>query len=101
MEPWNEEVYQQLMWLLAQNGERSAALRAFEQCRMKLAVELDVEPRSATLSLWALIRDGAEELGVLRNPGGGWLPPTSVLTTRAGESERESVRDARPEVARL
>ncbi|MCL4860926.1 MAG: tetratricopeptide repeat protein [Caldilineaceae bacterium] len=57
-EPWREEAHQQLMLLLAQSGQRSAALAQFELCRQALATELNVEPDTATLQLVARIRAG-------------------------------------------
>jgi predicted ATPase/DNA-binding SARP family transcriptional activator len=57
-EPWREEAHRQLMLLLAQSGQRSAALAQFELCRQALASELNVEPVAATLELVARIRTG-------------------------------------------
>jgi predicted ATPase/DNA-binding SARP family transcriptional activator len=58
LEPWREEAHRQLMLLLAQSGQRSAALAQFELCRQALATELDAEPEPATLDLVARIRAG-------------------------------------------
>ena len=58
LEPWREEAHRQLMVLLAQSGQRSAALTQFELCRQALADELDAEPDSSTLDLAARIRAG-------------------------------------------
>ncbi len=58
LEPWREEAHQQLMCLLAQNGQRDAALVQFERCREALQRELDVEPSAATLDLVTQIRTG-------------------------------------------
>ena len=33
LEPWHEEGHQQLMWLLAYSGQRSAALAQYELCK--------------------------------------------------------------------
>jgi DNA-binding SARP family transcriptional activator/predicted ATPase len=57
--PWLEEAHRHLMWLLAQNGQRSAALAQFEACRQALAEELNAEPSAATLTLYEQIRAGA------------------------------------------
>lgn len=59
LEPWREEAHRQLMLLLAQSGQRSAALAQFELCRQALSSELDVEPDGATLDLVARIRADA------------------------------------------
>ncbi|GIV78007.1 MAG: transcriptional activator [Litorilinea sp.] len=58
LEPWREEAHRQLMQLLAQDGQRSAALRQYERCREILADELGVEPDPETVALYAQIRDG-------------------------------------------
>lgn len=56
LEPWREEAHRQLMLLLAQSGQRSAALAQYELCRQALRSELDVEPDAATVDLVARIR---------------------------------------------
>ncbi len=58
LEPWLEEAYQQLMRLLALDGQRSAALAQYEICRRSLISELDVEPSDETIQLYESIRDG-------------------------------------------
>lgn len=58
LEPWHEEAHRQLMRLLAQSGQRSAALAQYELCRQALHSELDVEPDAATLDLVERIRTG-------------------------------------------
>ncbi|MEZ4662834.1 MAG: BTAD domain-containing putative transcriptional regulator [Caldilineaceae bacterium] len=58
LEPWREESHRQLMRLLAQSGQRSAALAQFELCCQALRSELNVEPDAATLELVARIRAG-------------------------------------------
>ena len=58
IEPWREQQHRDLIVLLAQNGQRSAALAQFEACRQALAVELDVEPSPETVALAEQIRNG-------------------------------------------
>jgi WD40 repeat protein/DNA-binding SARP family transcriptional activator/energy-coupling factor transporter ATP-binding protein EcfA2 len=58
LEPWLEEAHQQLMRLLALDGQRSAALAQYESCRRALDRELDVEPTQETIQLYKSIRDG-------------------------------------------
>jgi DNA-binding SARP family transcriptional activator len=55
--PWREEAHRQLMMLLAQDGQRSAALAQFETCRQVLEEELGVEPGEETKRLYERIRD--------------------------------------------
>lgn len=56
IDPWLEEAHQQLMRLLALNGQRSTALAQYEVCRKALKKELDVEPSLATKELLEAIR---------------------------------------------
>ena len=58
LEPWHEEVHQQMMRLLALSGQRSAALNQFEICRRLLADELGVEPNRDTVELHHRIARG-------------------------------------------
>lgn len=59
LEAWNEEAHQQLMRILAESGQRSAALAQYGRCRAILAAELDVSPMPATTALYEAIRRGA------------------------------------------
>jgi WD40 repeat protein/DNA-binding SARP family transcriptional activator len=61
LEPWLEEAHQQLMRLLALDGQRSAALAQYESCQRALDRELDVEPTQETVQLYESIRDGKLE----------------------------------------
>ncbi|NJN83224.1 MAG: hypothetical protein HC802_13695 [Caldilineaceae bacterium] len=58
LDPLHEPTYRQLMRLLAQSGQRSAALAQYESCRHLLATELDVAPDEATTALAEEIRQG-------------------------------------------
>jgi DNA-binding SARP family transcriptional activator/predicted ATPase len=57
LEPWNEEAHRGLMRLLAQAGQRTAALAQYETCRHTLAEELGVEPTPETNLLFQRLRD--------------------------------------------
>lgn len=59
LEPWQEEAHRQLMRVLAQNGQRSAALAQYEACRSALAKELDTGLEEETTALYERIRDRA------------------------------------------
>jgi DNA-binding SARP family transcriptional activator/predicted ATPase len=63
LEPWHEEVHQQMMRLLALSGQRSAALNQFEVCRRVLADELGVQPNRDTVDLHHRIARG--EVGAM------------------------------------
>lgn len=58
LEGWREEAHRQLMRLLAESGQRSAALTQYETCRQLLAQELGVEPSAATTALYEAIKAG-------------------------------------------
>ncbi|MFN8494724.1 MAG: BTAD domain-containing putative transcriptional regulator [Caldilineaceae bacterium] len=58
LEPWSEPVHRQQMALLAQTGERAAALVQYEICRRILSAEFGVEPMAETTALYEQIREG-------------------------------------------
>lgn len=57
-EPWQEEMHQTLMRLLARSGQRGAALAQYRTCCRILAEELGVEPMPETTALAQQIRRG-------------------------------------------
>ena len=54
----DEAAHRQIMRLLALSGQRSAALRQFEICRLRLLEELEVKPARETVGLYERIKDG-------------------------------------------
>ncbi|MEZ4866281.1 MAG: BTAD domain-containing putative transcriptional regulator [Caldilineaceae bacterium] len=58
LDPYHEPTHRQLMRLLAQSGQRNAALAQYETCRRLLATELDVPPDETTTALAEQIRTG-------------------------------------------
>ncbi len=56
LDPWHEPTHRHLMRLLAQAGQRSAALAQYETCRTLLAAELGVAPDETTTALYEQIR---------------------------------------------
>lgn len=58
LQPWHEEAHCQLMQLLAETGQRSAALAQFELCRNILAAEVAAQPSEKTLALFRQIQTG-------------------------------------------
>lgn len=56
LDPWQEEAHRQMMALLAQLGERSAALAQYETCRRLLREEFGVEPMAETMAFYRRIR---------------------------------------------
>ena len=61
LDPLHEPTHRQLMRLLAQSGQRSAALAQYESCRQLLTAELEVTPDEATTALYEQIRAGELE----------------------------------------
>lgn len=59
LEPWSEPVHREQMWLLAQTGNRSAALAQYEICKQVLSVEFGIAPLAETTALFEEIRAGA------------------------------------------
>ena len=57
-DPWREEGYRQLMTLLADTGDTSAAITQYQRLRSVLADELGVEPDHETQALYEQIRRG-------------------------------------------
>jgi len=58
LDPLDERVHCQLMQLYAWSGQRSAALRQYEECEKVLQDQLGVSPDEATTALWNTIREG-------------------------------------------
>jgi predicted ATPase/DNA-binding SARP family transcriptional activator len=56
IEPWQEDAHRRLMQLLAQTGQRTAALEQYRLCQQLLSEELGVEPDEATQALYAEIK---------------------------------------------
>lgn len=84
MAPWEEEAHRQLMRLLAENGQRGAALAQYEACRRALGSELGVEPGAETAALYQQIRNG--EVGARSEPAPSHLPmPLLPLIGREAE----------------
>ena len=51
LEPFRESGYRRLMQVLVRRGDRAEAVRAYQQCRQRLADELGVSPSDETESL--------------------------------------------------
>ena len=56
LEPSNESAHRGLMRILAQSGQRTAALQQYARCCQVLEQELATEPELATFILWEAIR---------------------------------------------
>ncbi len=93
LEPWHEEVHQQMMTLLALSGQRSAALEQFERCRRVLADEIGAQPNPDTVALYRRIKAGdvTSQTVIAAAPqgpagsSGYWPAETSPFIGRATE----------------
>ncbi|MFN2225994.1 MAG: AfsR/SARP family transcriptional regulator, partial [Anaerolineae bacterium] len=63
LDPLHEPAHQQLMQLYALAGQRSAALRQYEECARVLDEEMGLEPAAETMALYEQIRTGAYPAG--------------------------------------
>lgn len=52
LEPWREETHRQLMLWLARSGQRSAAIKQYQDCQETLWRELGVAPSAQTTALY-------------------------------------------------
>ena len=57
-DPYQEVAHQQMMWLLALNGQRNEALSHYEAYRQTLMADLTVEPLEGTQEMYARLLDG-------------------------------------------
>ncbi|MCI0581052.1 MAG: tetratricopeptide repeat protein [Chloroflexi bacterium] len=95
LEPWEEAAHRELMWVLARNGQRAAALAQFDACRQVLAQELGVAPTAETMALYEQIRAGRLESRAVegqqrgRETAAAPLPNLPVQTTPLVGRERE------------
>ena len=64
LDPWHEPTHRRLMRLLAQAGQRRAALAQYETCRTLLTAELGVAPDEATTALYEQIRTQAQDTAI-------------------------------------
>jgi predicted ATPase len=79
LEPSREEAHRGLMLLLAQSGQRGAALAQYEVCRQALAEDLGVAPGPETQELHERIRDGEIGRQSTPPPSAGWSPDTTGI----------------------
>jgi DNA-binding SARP family transcriptional activator/tetratricopeptide (TPR) repeat protein len=65
---FDEEAHRWLMQLLAQDGQVTAALQAYELCRQILAEELGIEPEAATVELARQLAEWKSEVTAVALP---------------------------------
>ena len=82
-----EEMHRRLIALHAAAGNRTAALRQFEQCAIVLERELGVAPLPETRAVYESVRDGSSPLSppaalarqTMGTTGGMPIPPTPLI----------------------
>ncbi len=95
MDPLDEAAHRTLMTFYYQNGQRSAALRHFDECERLLRAELDVGPEDETTQLADAIRRGQLPMlaGVQSTSAVERATTTNLpagLTTLIGREEAEA-----------
>ncbi|MCB0100195.1 MAG: bacterial transcriptional activator domain-containing protein, partial [Caldilineaceae bacterium] len=95
LDPLDEAAHRTLMALYYQNGQRSAALRHFDECERLLRAELDVGPEDETTQLAGAIRRGQLPMlaGVQSTSAVERATTTNLpagLTTLIGREEAEA-----------
>lgn len=86
LEPWREETHQQMMRLLAWDGQVTAALAQYNTCKKMLAEELGIEPLPGTTMLYerilALRQSPRDNLPLEATPFVGRAEQLAELTRR-------------------
>ena len=93
LEPTREASHRLLMELLAQSGQRTAALHQFEQCRQLLDAELGVDVSMETAVLHEQIRSGNYDT-VTRGQGDKVTDQKNVTLSPAFAERRHLVTDS-------
>lgn len=60
LEPWREAAHRQMMQLLAETGQRDAALRQYDHCCCLLRDELGADPQAITTHVYRQIKAAAQ-----------------------------------------
>ncbi len=82
LDPLHEAAHRQLMRLYAANGQRTEALRQYQQCVERLEADLATRPEDETTALYAAIQahaDGALPSETLATATSGLLPALPAL----------------------
>ena len=81
LEPSQESAHTRLIWLLAQDGQKNAAIRQFERLKTHLSTTLDAKPSTETLQLVEAIKQG-------RFPERQPTENSTTATPRSGHERR-------------
>ncbi|MDX1415507.1 MAG: protein kinase, partial [Candidatus Promineifilaceae bacterium] len=69
LDPFQEPAQREIMRLLANTGQRAAALAQYKALKNLLAVEMGMAPSARTSALYEKIRSGALDLVIVSEPG--------------------------------
>lgn len=84
-DPLWEEAHRLLMRLLANAGQRAAALAQYESCQRSLKEQLGIEPSNETFDLYCEIDDGKIEVSQSESTFSNLPPLTQIFVERPGE----------------
>ncbi len=110
LDPYREPIHRLLMNFYADQDRRGAALAQFEECRVLLSDELDVQPEEETITLYQAIRDASMKTRYSRNPalsrprpatGFGRDRSSRAVTNLVGRSPWRGANWSKPSVAVL
>ena len=76
IDTWNEEAHRTKMLMLAESGQRNAALAQYETCRRVLKEEFGVQPTAETQSIYEQVRNGELSQAPTIPPENGPSHPT-------------------------
>lgn len=85
LDPWSEPTHRRQMLLLAQTGDRAAALAQYDTCCRMLADEFGIEPLPETTALYEQIRTGKGEREKKANQ-------SSILSSQSSTVRSQSTR---------
>lgn len=97
LDTWREESHRLVMRLLAERGERAAALAQFEQCRRILAEELGSQPGPQTLALCEAIQRDLPAISPLEGAPAELPAQSTPFVGRAAEMAQLGELFSRPD----
>ncbi|MEZ4713430.1 MAG: BTAD domain-containing putative transcriptional regulator [Caldilineaceae bacterium] len=100
LEPWLENAHRQIMRILAQRGQRAAAIAQYNRCRQVLAEEFNAEPDGATLALYQRIVDGRFDTVLRRLSDLAKASVDSAAAALAEDDDERSSSQTEPQQAR-
>ena len=62
VDPYDERAHRGIMWCRSMRGDRSGAMRQFQECKEILADEMGISPEKETVSLYVTLLEGSEPI---------------------------------------